>query len=222
MADDVQSPDEIIVAPELPEEVVEVEPEVPQTPSVYVELGTDGRPVRWSTSQASESDVLFEGGTDPTGHYYYGGEWLLMPEEPGAPWQSFVPETGTWNGVGDLDKYSAAVNAERDRRISGGFIFEGHEYQTRTEDRENIAGASTNALAAIMGGAQPGDYYWHGGTEPFRWIDLSNETVEMDAQTMFAFGQAAAAWKQAHIFAARDIKIAEPPPTDFLADVYWP
>lgn len=48
----------------------------------------------------------------------------------------------------------ASIDAERDRRIAGGFIFAGKRYQTRPEDRENIAGASTAALAAIMAGVE--------------------------------------------------------------------
>lgn len=216
---DYVDPDDFV--PEVPEVV---EPVVPVEPVrvLYVEVGGDGRPAQWASSPLSENSVEFLEGNDPTGHYYYNGEWHDMPEQGGQDWQSFIPSTGQWNGVADLDKYSKAVNAERDRRISGGMDFQGHTFQTRTEDRENIAGASTNALAAIMNGAQPGDYYWHGGAEPFRWIDLSNQTVQMDAQTMFAFGQAAAEWKQAHIFAARDIKIADPPPLDFADDSYWP
>ena len=116
----------------------------------------------------------------------------------------------------------AAVDAERDRRINGGFIFEGVEYQSRPEDRENIAGAATAALGAIVAGAQPGDLRWHGGAEDFAWIAADNTTHTMDAQTVYAFGQAAMAHKQAHIFAARDIKDADPIPEDVADDGYWP
>lgn len=116
----------------------------------------------------------------------------------------------------------ADIDRERDRRISGGFSFGGVFYQTRPEDRENIAGASTAALAAIMNGAEPGDYRWHGGDTDFVWIAADNSMHAMDAQTLFAFGQAAMAHKQAHIFAARSIKDAEPIPADFADDTYWP
>ncbi len=116
----------------------------------------------------------------------------------------------------------AAVDAERDRRIDGGFIFEGVEYQSRPEDRENIAGAATAALGAIMAGAQPGDLRWHGGAEDFAWIASDNTMHAMDAQTVYAFGQAAMAHKQAHIFAARTLKDADPIPGDFADDQWWP
>lgn len=115
-----------------------------------------------------------------------------------------------------------AIDAERDRRIAAGFTFGGKLYQSRPEDRENIAGASVAALAAMGNGALPGDYRWHGGDSDFVWIAADNSLTAMDAQTMFAFGQAAMAHKQALIFAARALKDAEPIPADYTDDGYWP
>lgn len=117
---------------------------------------------------------------------------------------------------------ASEVDAERDRRIAAGFIFAGKLYQSRPEDRENIAGASTAALAALVNGAQPGDLRWHGGDSDFCWIAADNSLTPMDAQTMFAFGQAAMTHKQAHIFAARAVKDMEPIPADVTADELWP
>lgn len=114
------------------------------------------------------------------------------------------------------------VNKERDRRISAGFLFEGNEFQSRPEDRENVAGATTWASLAIMGGAQPGDYLWHGGKEDFVWIAADNSLVKMDAQTVIAFGKALGAWKSAHIFAARLLKDSPEIPVGFREDKYWP
>lgn len=116
---------------------------------------------------------------------------------------------------------SETIDNERDRRIAAGFEFNGVRYQTRSEDRENIAGASTAALAAMMNGAQPGDFRWHGGDSDFCWIAEDNSLVTMDAQTVFAFGQAAMAHKQAMIFAARALKDMETIPPDFADDIYW-
>lgn len=115
----------------------------------------------------------------------------------------------------------ADVDAERDRRIADGFRFAGKAYQSRPEDRENIAGASLAALAA-MSTASPGDFRWHGGESDFVWIAADNSLTPMDAQTMFAFGQAAMAHKQAHIFAARALKDAVPIPPDYEDDSRWP
>lgn len=118
---------------------------------------------------------------------------------------------------------SADVDAERDRRIESDFTFGGVAYQSRKDDRENIAGAATAALGALMAGAQPGDLRWHGGSTDFAWIAADNTETPMDAQTMFAFGQAAMAHKQAHIFAARALKDMDPIPTDFATnEAYWP
>jgi hypothetical protein len=84
-------------------------------------------------------------------------------------------------------------------------------------------GASTAALAAIVSGAQTGDYRWHGGDSDFQWIDAANVMHPMDAQTMFVFGKAAMTHKQAHIFAARAIKDMSPTPADFATNpTYWP
>jgi len=115
-----------------------------------------------------------------------------------------------------------AIDAERDRRIANGFTFGGKLYQSRPEDRENIAGASVAALAAMGNGALPNDYRWHGGDADFVWIAADNSLTPMDAQTVFAFGQAAMAHKQAHIFAARALKDAEPIPADYADNIHWP
>lgn len=117
---------------------------------------------------------------------------------------------------------SGDVDAERDRRIAAGFVFGGALFQTRPEDRENIAGASTAALAAIIAGAHAGDLRWHGGDADFAWIAADNSLHTMDAQTMFAFGQAAMAHKQSHIFAARALKDMDPIPAGYADNTYWP
>ena len=116
----------------------------------------------------------------------------------------------------------SAVDVERDRRIDGGFSFEGRPYQSRPGDRENIAGASTAAFAAMSLGAVAGDLRWHGGDSDFAWIAADNTLVPMDAPTMFAFGQAAMMHKQGLIFAARALKDAEDIPADCSAGIYWP
>ncbi|EYR81368.1 DUF4376 domain-containing protein [Shinella sp. DD12] len=116
----------------------------------------------------------------------------------------------------------ADVDAERDRRISAGFSFAGVIYQSRPGDRENIMGAGTAALGAMMQGALPGNLRWHGGDTDFAWIAADNSLNPMDAQTVYAFGLAAMAHKTAHIFAARAIKDANPVPADFADNIYWP
>jgi hypothetical protein len=115
-----------------------------------------------------------------------------------------------------------AVDAERDRRIDAGVTFNGVRFQTRSADRENVAGATQLATLAVMAGAQAGNLRWHGGASDFAWIAEDNSVVLMDAMTVIAFGQAVAAHKSAHIFAARALKDAETIPPNYTDDQYWP
>lgn len=116
----------------------------------------------------------------------------------------------------------AAVNAERDNRIGVGFLFNTTLFQSRPEDQKRISGAATLAVIAIMAGAQPNDLRWHGGASDFAWIAADNSLVTMDAQTVLAFGQAAANWEAAHIYAARALKDLEAVPADYTDNQYWP
>lgn len=181
---------------------------------------------------ADESLADLSAALDPCPAEYAGiGYWPIQPAEPTpinkvavsrAP--AFVEGSLKWVEVlEDAPPPSEAeVDAERDRRISAGFVFAGVTYQSRPEDRENIMGAGTAALGAMMQGALPGDYRWHGGDSDFVWIAADNSLNPMDAQTVYAFGLAAMAHKTAHIFAARAIKDANPIPTDFTDNVFWP
>jgi len=114
-----------------------------------------------------------------------------------------------------------SINRIRDQRISSGFEFNGHMYDSTDKDQKRISGASLLAFMAIMQGAQANNFLWHGGTEAFSWITQDNQTVPMDAQTVVMFGRTAAEWERKHIFAARQLKDADPIPTDYFEDVYW-
>jgi hypothetical protein len=158
------------------------------------------------------------------------------PFADGNVYESIADESPLWAEIRnwvdeghEIEPYSPPppsdrdVDAERDRRVAASFTFNGVVYQTRPEDRENIAGAATAALAAILvNSAQPGDFRWHGGESDFEWIDADNATHPLDAQSMFAMGQAAMAHKQAHIWAARALKDMESIPLDYTEDQYWP
>lgn len=117
---------------------------------------------------------------------------------------------------------SEMVNEERDRRIYAGFDFMGNHYAFDPASKQRVVGAATLAGFAVVAGAQPGDLYWHGGSSPFVWIADDNSLVQMDAPTCFAFGKAAAAHEELHIFAARAIKDTTPIPLDYTDDQYWP
>lgn len=100
------------------------------------------------------------------------------------------------------------IDRERDRRINAGFIFDGVLYQSRPDDRENIAGAVLIAIA---------DPAYTTG-----WIAADNSVVQMDAPTLLRFGRTAADHKQALIFAARQLKDMQPIPQDYTDDKWWP
>lgn len=148
-----------------------------------------------------------------------GDDEVEMPDGTTMP----VSSLDLAAAINDLERdgLRAAVTAERDRRIVAGFEFGEQFYQSRAEDRENIAGASTAAFAAISGGALVGDFRWLNVNADFAWISANNTLVPMDAQTMFAFGRAAMAHKQGLIFACRALKDMATIPADFAADQYW-
>lgn len=114
------------------------------------------------------------------------------------------------------------VDKERDRRIDSGLQFQGVTFQSRATDRENIAGAAQLGFMAVVAGAQSGDLRWSNADADFTWIATDNTLVPMDAQTVVAFGKAAAERKQALIFAARQLKDMESIPADYTDDKWWP
>lgn len=120
-----------------------------------------------------------------------------------------------------LEEQRAAVNAERDRRL-GRFPFGNRHYDFGGQSTVDIAGAGTLALAAIIGGAQPGNLRWADPNADFRWIAADNTSVTMDAQTCFGFAQAAAKWRASHIHIARALKDMSPIPADYASDARWP
>lgn len=140
-----------------------------------------------------------------------------------------TPEHPDWAMVIDLapaayvapGPSAADVNAERARRLSLPFTFNGNRFDRDPQSLARITGAATLAGFAVAGGAQPGDTMWHGGSLPFSWITADNTLVQMDAQTMFAFGQAAAAVEEKLIFAAWAIKAMPEIPADYKSDARW-
>lgn len=139
----------------------------------------------------------------------------------GSGWE-FDPELHDANAAAARSQLQKEVDAERDRRIDIGVEFQGVLYQSRSGDRENIAGSAQLAFMAIVGGAQPGDLRWADPDEDFFWIALDNSRVPMDAPTVVEFGRVAALNKKAHIMAGSDLKQMKPIPADFADSVWWP
>lgn len=162
---------------------------------------------RWNSITVPSSILLPNGDTvcAPQIGDTYAGQYTL------APWMMEKPPVST-----------DEVNAERDRRIETSFPYMGKQIQFRPGDRENINGASSLAIIAIMGGAKPGDTKWHGGAEDFAWITADNSLLTLDAFQMIEMGKAASEWKSKNIFAARELKNQSPIPEDFTDDKYWP
>jgi len=96
------------------------------------------------------------------------------------------------------------------------FTFEGREFDfcDGKGSDQNIAGAATLALAAVLTGGV-------GWDENFTWVAADNTTVPMTAQTCLNFGKTAADWKARHIRAARALKDMRPIPADFADDSRW-
>lgn len=116
---------------------------------------------------------------------------------------------------------SSMVNAERDRRLAADFEFQGKMYQRDPTSLQRITGAATLAGFAIAGGAQPGNLRWANPESDFGWIASDNSITAMDAQTCFAFGQAAAAVETRLIFAAKALRSMDPIPADYASDLWW-
>lgn len=168
----------------------------------------------WSSSDLEALDLFLPAQADP------------VPQGKAVTSTSVQRVGGVVKFVHDLTDLpppsSDDVDTERDRRIAAGFVFGGVAYQSRPADRENIMGAATAALGAIVSGALPDDLRWHGGATDFVWIAADNSLTPMDAQTMFVFGQAAMSHKSAHIFAGAALKAMDPIPADYADDQWWP
>tara|TARA_R110000850_G_scaffold64120_1_gene144325 strand:+ start:338 stop:787 length:450 start_codon:yes stop_codon:yes gene_type:complete len=117
---------------------------------------------------------------------------------------------------------SQDVNAERDRRMYSTFTFEGVVYACDGDSLSRITGAGALAKFADIAGSPVGNLRWHGGSVDFAWIAVDNSVTSMDAQTCFAFSQAAAVNQSTHIFAGAAIKAMNPIPQDYATnESYW-
>lgn len=99
-----------------------------------------------------------------------------------------------------------AVNRIRDERLVSDFAFNGVVYQADERSQERLDRARASALAAIIGGAQVGNYRWHGEDVDFFWIAKDNSRIDMDAHTTLAFGNAVVAREGLLISAGDSLK----------------
>jgi hypothetical protein len=104
------------------------------------------------------------------------------------------------------DSRRAEVNTLRDEKMISDFTYDSVVYQADDLSQARLDRARASALAAIVGGAQPGDYRWHGQAQDFFWIAKDNSLTTMDAQTTLAFGNAMVAREGMLIAAGTAIK----------------
>lgn len=113
------------------------------------------------------------------------------------------------------------VNIERDRRLADNFTFNGTQFQRDATSLARITGAATLAGFAMGAGAPVGYLRWANPDRDFEWIAADDTRMPMDAQTAFAFGQAAAHVETTLIFAASTLRNMTPIPTDYTNDIWW-
>jgi hypothetical protein len=119
-------------------------------------------------------------------------------------------------------EYARSVNAERDKRVTGGFYYGPHKFDWDDATKARVTGAASLAGFAVGAGAQPNDLRWHGGDADFVWILQDNSILPLDAQGMFAVSQSAMAHEAAHVFAGRAIKQSGTIPADLQDNALWP
>jgi hypothetical protein len=132
----------------------------------------------------------------------------------------------TWDGTQYVSPYvppppvtSDDINAERDRRMAGGFTFGGNTYQSDAISRQRIADAAIEAIEAIMLGVEGGNLRWCDPDADFTWRTADNAEVPVDAPTMVEIHKAARAHEAFLIKRAQDLKAA--PPGDYTDDSHW-
>lgn len=99
------------------------------------------------------------------------------------------------------------INHTRDSLIEGGFVHNGHSFQSRQSDRENISVLGQLATMMVMGGVAVADNLrWADANNDFGWITADNTVVPMDAFAMAALFQKGLAFKSSITFYARYLK----------------
>lgn len=105
------------------------------------------------------------------------------------------------------------VNRERDRRLDGGVVHGGVEFQSDEASRAAIAKKTTLALGLMAVGKQ---------SDTFTWISANNSQVTMTATEFYDFGDAVDTYEENIRFVARKLKDSNPIPGDYADDKYWP
>jgi hypothetical protein len=152
-----------------------------------------------------------------------GNQWAFTEDYDSTDWLTYLNEGGT------IDPYVAPpingdqVNIERDRRITGGFDYMGHRFQSDEFSQRNIMDAAQSAGQAIADGATADDYRWQAGAiEDYYWIVEDNAKLPMTAYDVRGLAQTMLRFKQRMIGNGRALKDLDPIPVDYIDDRYWP
>jgi hypothetical protein len=150
--------------------------------------------------------VLFTDVTAPDG--WQGGEWYFID--------------GVWISAIDY-LFKVRVHAERDRRIYGGFEFNGVRFQSDPDSYLNISGVATSAIGYMLAGGSPTEGDWTGLGVNFSWTAEDNTEVEMSPAVMVQFGNTLLAHKHRMIKKAQALKamLPEDRPVDVTIDELW-
>ena len=151
-----------------------------------------------------------------------GQVWSFREDSQVGDWLEYRGKGGYIEPADPIVISSEQVNVERDRRITSGFDYMGHRFQSDDFSQRNIMDASQVADAAIADGAEDDDYSWrYGDPEDFAWIDADNVPVPMTAYDVRGLAQHLINWKEHCIWVARDIKDLDPIPLDYQDDSHW-
>jgi len=184
----------------------------PKTPTEQTLASFGVYPVREINPTVGESQKLQKTWTPE----YIGGEWLLNHQAVDMT----VEEIAERDAVVRNDLH-AAIDAERDRRLAADFTFNGKQFQRDATSLARIAGAATLAGLAVVHGSPAGNLRWANPARDFEWIASDDTRVQMDAQTAFDFGAAAAQVETTLVFAASALRAMSPIPADFTDDKWW-
>lgn len=148
------------------------------------------------------------GERDPVPH-----GWIMADAPPPIPSGKVAMWSDGWliadhpkPQVATADEICRQIDAERDRRIDGGFTFNGTRLQSRPSDRENVMGAAQLALAHLSSGRDQESLRWASPDADFVWITADNGTISLTAPQTVAMFQAGVAFKSALTFYARAMK----------------
>ena len=187
-------------------------------PQVLVYQTAEGKAAIVSAAPDVEIATLIESLPENTLHFAIEADDL--PEGGVAAMDvDFTTKTITAKDPASLIT-SDMINAEKERRIALGFMFDGLLYQSDPTSIRNINGASTGALVAKAAGADGASTMWAAGGTEFSWISADNTKVPMSPDTVLSFGMAALAHVDAHTKAARVLK--DDPQVDYTDDNHWP